>query len=141
MLYNKTYKKGGNMKKNGIIKIQMIMLIIITIFSLSSTTIYASDFVEKADEFLQAGQGGSTITISESTTKTMSDTIYNILLAIAIIIAVIWGAAIGIQYIMGSVSEKVKVKESLIPYVAGCIVVFGAFTIWKVVVTILQSTT
>ena len=36
-------------------------------------------------------------------------------------------------------SKKAEVKKSLIPYVAGCVVVFGAFTIWKIIVTILQS--
>ena len=40
------------------------------------------------------------------------------------------------EYIL---EEKVKVKETLIPYVAGCIIIFGAFTIWKVVVEVLKS--
>ena len=35
-----------------------------------------------------------------------------------------------------SADEKAKVKESLMPFVAGCVVVFGAFTIWKVAVNI-----
>ena len=39
----------------------------------------------------------------------------------------------------GSVEEKANIKNSLIAYIAGCVVVFGAFTIWKIVVTILQS--
>ena len=129
------------MKQNAMITIKIISLIIITIFSLLSTTTYASDFVTEADDFLQAGQTSPTVTIPESTTKTMSDMIYNILLAVAIVIAVVVGAFIGIQYIMGSVNEKVKVVEGLVPYVAGCIVVFGAFTIWKIVVTILQNST
>ena len=39
----------------------------------------------------------------------------------------------------GSVSEKANVKETLIPYIAGCIVIFGAFGIWKLVVTIMSK--
>ena len=39
----------------------------------------------------------------------------------------------------GSVSQKAKIKETLIPYIAGCIVIFGAFGIWKLVVTIMSS--
>ena len=37
------------------------------------------------------------------------------------------------------INERAKVKEVLIPYIAGCIVIFGAFTIWKIIVTILQN--
>ena len=39
----------------------------------------------------------------------------------------------------GSVEEQAKVKQTLVPYVAGCVVLFGAFTIWKIVVTIIQG--
>ncbi len=126
------------MKTNHIKKLLMMILIIITIFSLSSTTIYAGDVVSKADEFLQDGQSVQS-PIPESTMKTMSDMVYNILIVVAIVIAVIWGLVIGIQYITGSVSEKIKVKEGLIPYVVGCVVVFGSFTIWKIVVELLST--
>ena len=43
---------------------------------------------------------------------------------------------IGIQFIMGSADEKAKIKETLLPYIIGVCVIFGAFTIWKVVVNI-----
>ena len=69
----------------------------------------------------------------------MSNTVYNILFILGIVIAVIWGLVIAIKFITGSVEEKAEVKKTLIPYVAGCVVLFGAFTIWKIVVTILQS--
>ena len=36
----------------------------------------------------------------------------------------------------GSVEEQTKAKEALIPYVVGCFVIFGAFGIWKLAVTI-----
>ena len=39
-----------------------------------------------------------------------------------------------------SAAEKAKTKEMLIPYIAGCIVVFGAFGIWKLVVNLLTQT-
>ena len=70
----------------------------------------------------------------------MSNLIYNILLIIGVVVAVIVGLIIGIKFMTGSVEEKAKVKETFVAYIAGCVVVFGAFTIWKVVVTIIQST-
>ena len=40
---------------------------------------------------------------------------------------------------VGSVDQKAKVKDSLIQYIVGCIVIFGAFGIWKIVLTILEN--
>ena len=37
---------------------------------------------------------------------------------------------------LGSIEEKAQVKEALIPFIIGCIVVFGAFGIWKIVTQI-----
>ena len=71
--------------------------------------------------------------------KNMSDTIYNILLVAGIIIAIIVGLIMGIKFIIGGIEEKAEIKAMLIPYIIGCVVVFGAFAIWKAVVDILQS--
>ena len=68
--------------------------------------------------------------------KELSDTIYNVLLIIGTVIAVIIGAILGIQFITGSVEQKAKVKDSLIPFIIGCVIIFGAFGIWKIVVSI-----
>ena len=65
--------------------------------------------------------------------------LYNALLIIGIIIAVIVGAILGIKFMMGSVGEKADIEKLLVPYVVGCIIVFGAFGIWKLVVTILAN--
>lgn len=130
------------MKKNILNRIIMIALIIFCIFSLLTPKVYADslgDIFTKADEFVKKGQSSSATTISETSMKNMSDILYNTLLVIAIVMAVIIGMVIGIHYMTGGIAEKVKVKETMIAYVAGCIVVFGAFAIWKIVVTILQS--
>lgn len=78
-------------------------------------------------------------TLNSQKLKPMSSTIYNILLAIGIIVAVIVGLILGMKFITGGIEEKAEVKGMLIPYVVGCVVLFGAFTIWKIVVDILQS--
>ena len=64
---------------------------------------------------------------------------YNILITIATFVAVLVGGILGVKIMIASADEKAQVKELLIPYVIGCIVVFGAFGIWKLVVTILQN--
>ena len=40
---------------------------------------------------------------------------------------------------MEGTSGKAEAKKALVPYAIGCAVVFGSFTIWKIVVTVLQG--
>lgn len=51
------------------------------------------------------------------------------------------GTILGIQFMIASAEEKAKVKETLVPYIVGCIVIFGAFTIWSIVVNLGQDIT
>ena len=57
-----------------------------------------------------------------------------------IIVAVIAGLFIGIKYMTGSVVQKSETKQLLLPYIVGCVVIFGAFGIWKLVVELLNQT-
>lgn len=134
-----------NMKKNILGKILIIILVFISFFLINMQGVYASsrtDFVEGADEFINAGvnasQGNSTV-IDENDLVQMSNMLYNAFLIIGIIIAVIFGLVIAIKFMTGSVEEKADVKKTLVPYIAGCVVIFGAFTIWKLVVDILSN--
>lgn len=118
----------------------VILLLIVSLLFINTKYTYAkslSETIEGADEFIQSGVSDTNTTIEDEELIAMSDLLYNALLIIAIITAVIVGLVIGIQFMAGSVEQKAKVKETLIPYIAGCIVVFGAFTIWKLVVEIL----
>lgn len=141
------------MKKNIINKVLMIIFISFCIFSLSFSNVHASSEIKqaksdstsisgiftKADEFINKGQSNKDGVISDTTVKSMSEILYNALLIIGIVIAVIIGMVIGIKLMTGSIEEKAKVKESLVAYIAGCIVIFGAFTIWRIIVIVLQS--
>lgn len=130
------------MKLNIINKIIFIFLNIIIVLSVSSINVQATsikDIFTGAESFIQSGIKDSKPTIKDTNLESMSNLLYNTLLIIAIVIAVIVGLVIGIQFMTGSVSQKAKVKETLIPYIAGCIVIFGAFGIWKLVVTIMST--
>ena len=91
--------------------------------------------IEKADGFISEGSSQ----IDSTELQNFSNMLYNALLIIGIIIAVIVGTILGIKFMIGSVEEKADIKKLLIPYIVGCIVVFGAFGIWKLVVTILAN--
>lgn len=51
------------------------------------------------------------------------------------------GTVLGIQFMVASAEDKAEVKKALVPYVIGCIVIFGAFTIWSIAVNIGQDIT
>ena len=139
MMYNECISKflGGSMNK--IIKITMLVIMII--FILSSNIFAVSDMFSQADDWIGTGKNNVGTTMNTTTLQEASGSIYNILLGIGVAVAVIVGAILGIQFMTAGVDKKVEVKEALVPYVISCIVVFGSFGIWKLVVTILNSVT
>lgn len=94
------------------------------------------DLINDANSFV--GQGNSA-QITNGSLQDFSSLIYNIFLTVGIVVAVIVGGIIGIKLMASNIDTKVEAKKLLIPYVVGCVVVFGAFGIWKIVVTILQE--
>ena len=64
---------------------------------------------------------------------------YNIFLEVGVALAVIIGLLLGIKFMIGSTEEKAEIKKLLLPYVVGCLVVFGAFGIWKFVLTLMET--
>ena len=93
------------------------------------------DMINDADTFINTG----TAQYNQESMQNFSKTIYNILFTVGVFVAVIMGGIIGIKLMVSSASEKADVKKLLVPYVVGCVVVFGGFGIWKLVVTILQG--
>ena len=97
------------------------------------------DMIADGEKFIHDTRTSDEATIKETDIQNLSQLLYNSLLIIGVVIAVIIGGIIGIKLMISSAEEKAEVKQYLVPYVAGCIIVFGAFGIWKLVVTILQN--
>ena len=70
--------------------------------------------------------------------KKLSDNTYSMLMLVGMVIAVVVGTILGIQFMLSSVEQKAKVKEILIVYFVGCAVLISAFTIWKIVINIMK---
>lgn len=94
----------------------------------------ADDIISGANGFVNAGESEAQGSINQSKLVETSNSLYNILLAIAMIVAVAVGVTLGIKFMISSVEEQAKIKELLIPYVVSCIVIFGAMGIWKLAV-------
>lgn len=126
--------------KKIIINILSIILILFLLINICPTKTQAANLdgiMSGADDFINKGKNGTNVIDQDQLGET-SDLIYNILLGISMVLAVIVGMILGIKYMMSSTEEKAEIKETLIPYVVACVITFGAFTIWKIVINIIQ---
>lgn len=122
-------------------KIVVIFIIfILLIFAINVTNTYAGDLgdvISGGKGFVGSSKGD--IEIDSSKLSQTSKSVYNILLMISFIVVAVVGIILGMKFMMAGVDEKAKAKESLVIFFIGCIVVYGAFGIWKVLVTALSS--
>ena len=95
------------------------------------------NIISAGDSFIATGTEAEK-KLKTTDMKNFSDTIYNVLLTLGIIVAVVFAIILGIQYMMAATEDKAQIKEAMIPFIVGCIIVFGAFAIWKALVTILS---
>ena len=129
-----------------ILIILFILQIIILPVQSNATSIW-DDIFSSGDKFIHKGKeqatssnqqsGGSVI--SDKEIKEANSDIFNILLSVGIVLAVLVGGVLGVKFMIASAEDKAKIKEAMIPYVLGCIVIFGAFGIWKLAITILNN--
>lgn len=119
-----------------IIIIFILLILIITNCNYAANE-SVGDIIKGADDFISKANTENTIT--QSATQETIDLLYNAFLAIGLIATVIVGVILGIQFITASADGKAEVKEKLIPYTVGCVVIFGAFGIWKLVMILLQG--
>lgn len=130
-----------------LLKIKKVFLLIFTmlaILNIFNSGVYAAvdsidDIITGGDSFIDAASSNTSInTIDTSKMKNSSNLIYTVLLSLGIIAAVIIATVLGIQYMLAGAESKAKIKESMIPFVIGCIILFSAFAIWKAVVLALK---
>lgn len=123
-------------------KILMIIIILEIVVSTTSGGVEAAfwgEVFEGAEDFLKMGEQNSTKGVSNLETRDLIGILYNSLLTLGIIITIAIGGVLGIKFMMASAEDKAKIKESLVPYVVGCIVIYGAFGIWKMCINIFSA--
>lgn len=128
------------MKRKSII-ILLIFTLIVAFCNVSSN---AGGITGDAKSFLKAAQGssGDAENPSGSDTGNVKAAIKNVsglLMGIGVVLSVVIAAVLGIKFVMSSIEEQAKIKEAIIPYVCGCVVIFGAYGIWQLVVGILNN--
>lgn len=128
-----------------VVKIASILLIsVLLIINIPKYTKALSfdEIMQGADDFLQIGEdSSSTVDIDESELKKISQTVSNVLLTIAVGVTLISAIAMGINFTIQSVEDKAKVKESMVPWIIGIFVSFGAYGIWRITMGVFYGLT
>lgn len=84
----------------------------------------------------------STLTGTYSETSgitTLGQQIIGIITTIGIVVSVVVLIILGIKYMIGSAEEKAEYKKTMIPYLVGAVLVFGASAIAQVVYSIAKQ--
>jgi len=123
-------------------KIKHFLIIFLVIFlfqiiafpSLSKAEDIGTAFKE-GDEWIKEGK----VQIEQEKLRKAQSFLFNSLLAVGTALTVVVGGYLGIKFMMASAEEKADIKQSLIPYVVGSVVIFSAFIIWKIVITVLDK--
>lgn len=119
--------------------IKILAISFCVIIMLTNNVFAINDILTMGNSWTGTGKNEASIGVSTEILNDASSDLYNLLLAIGTIAAVIVGAILGVQYMMAGVEKKVQVKESLFPYLISCIVLFGSLGIWKLAVMIMKQ--
>lgn len=107
--------------------ISAILMIVMILTSISSIVLATSPI----DDFEKATPASTDVGTTQ--VYQLGKTIVTILQAVGVVVAVVVILVIGIKYMMGSAQEKAEYKKTMIPYVVGAVLIFGATTIVNVV--------
>ena len=129
------------------ILIIVCILQIIILPTYSNASSFWDDVFSNGNRFIQNGKNQATskneatggTVIDDSEIQDVNSDIFNALLGIGIVFTVLIGGVLGVKLMISSAEDKAKIKEAMIPYVIGCVVIYGAFGIWKIVIVILNN--
>lgn len=83
-----------------------------------------------------AGQLTGTPSGAQNSVTSIGNQIIGVITTVGVVVAVVVLLILGIKYMMGSASEKAEYKKTMIPYLVGAILIFGASAITQVVVSL-----
>lgn len=120
-------------KLSKIFAILLIVAVAMTIF----TTVANASAGDVGNIFNKAQSSN----VDKSGMENVAGNIVNIITWVGIIVAIIVLLVLGIKYMMGSAAEKAEYKKTMIPYLVGAVLIFGASAIVQAVVKMTTMTT
>lgn len=131
------------MNKLKITKIITFIVMILMVLTVKSYATSCSEIENSAKSFKDTGEqqiANKSTDISDKITKSIAP-IVRMLTTAGILIIGICMAILGIQWVMArpSPEEQAKMKNKLVALAIAAAVLFGSYTIWRIIITVLDS--
>ena len=109
------------------------IIIMILLLLLGMNTVCSANGVNPGE--IANGLTGTSSSAQQDVTN-IGNQIIGVITTVGVVVAVVILLVLGIKYMMGSASEKAEYKKTMIPYLVGAILIFGASAITRVVVNL-----
>ena len=109
-------------------KLMTVVIIAIVTMCALSTTLFA----------LTPGDVSVKSTSADDQIRSIGEQILSAVTTAGIVLSVVMLAVLGVKYMMGSAEERAEYKKSMLPYLIGAILLFGASAIANMVVSLVK---
>lgn len=124
-------------KLRPLIILVLAIVIISIVIPVQATSL--DNIISQGTKFIEDGKEAEKDTFDGDSIKKATDTLYSLFFGAGIAIAVIVGAYLGVKFMTEGIEGKAKIKEALVPFVIGCIIIFGGFSIWKIAMNLFSD--
>lgn len=121
------------MKKNNVVKIFFIIILVITFII---PTYVKADFSDLGLGNPEQYQGGNA---DLGRMESKVENILGIIRTVGVVTSVVMLMAIGIKYMLGSIEEKAEYKQTLKPYIIGAFILFTGSLIPEIIYKFAQN--
>ena len=116
-------------------KIVTFILILISIITITKTVFGFDHIWQTGEDWIT----GSSSTESDTNYDKLEE-VTNIIWGIGVFVVLIGGVILGIRFMLvGGIEERAEIKKQMMPYIVGTLIIFGALTIWKIVIEIMEG--
>ena len=124
--------------------IKYILITIMSILLILNIPLYSNafsldDIIDAGKSFESAGSTSTATGVDGSQLKPLSNMVSNVLLTIAVGVTLISAVVMGINFTIQSVEDKAKIKESMVPWIIGIFISFGAYGIWNITMNLFYN--
>ena len=108
------------------IKVLITVVLTLAIVAMLGTVVFAAN--TPIDTLM-----GTESNVDTTGVNAIGKSIINVLSTVGIVVAVVILMVLGIKYMMGSAEEKAEYKKTMIPYLVGAVLIFGASSIANII--------
>lgn len=107
-------------------------ILMVLIFVSMANQVFAEPLINPGDLTGEGTEGGGDV-------QALGNQIIGIVTMVGIVVSVLVLVILGIKYMIGSAQEKAEYKKTMIPYIVGAILVFGASTVATIVMNVAEG--